>query len=128
MLTPHFPLQDFLGFEVHPGDGAATATLELGEQHMNPNGVAHGSVTFAMMDTAMGAAVMSVLDEAHLCATIEMQTRFHKGVSAGPLTATASVLTKGRRIIHLQAQVTDGAERLIASATASFAVIQPPPS
>ncbi len=115
-----------MGFSVTPGDGNATAVLELDERHMNPNGVPHGSVTFAMMDTAMGAAVMSVLGEGKMCATIEMQTRFHKGVSEGTLTAEATVLTAGRRIIHLQARVTDDDDRLIASATSSFAVIELP--
>lgn len=113
-----------MGFTVTPGDGSATVSLELSDQHMNPNGVAHGSVAFAMMDTAMGGAVMSVLDEGKACATIEMQTRFHKGVSTGKLIAEATVLTAGRRIVHLQARVTDADDRLIASATSSFAVIE----
>lgn len=81
-----------------------------------------------MMDTAMGAAVMSVLGEGKLCATIEIHTRFHRPASNGTLTAKAKVLTAGRRIIHLEASTCDGEGRLVASATGSFAVIDAPPS
>ncbi len=93
---------------------------------MNPNGVSHGAVPFTLMDTAMGAAVMSVLDDGQFCATIEMHTRFLRGVSSGTLTATATVLNAGRRIVHLEARTVDDRDRLVASATSSFAVIEPP--
>lgn len=120
-----FPLQEHLGFTVEGSDGSATATIELDERHMNPNDIAHGAVTFTMMDTAMGAAVMSVLDEGSLCATIEIQTRFHRAATTGSLRAEASVLQAGRRIVHLEAKTYDSTDRLIASATGSFAVLAP---
>lgn len=120
-----FPLQVHLGFTIERGDGVATARLELDERHLNPNDVAHGAVAFALMDTAMGAAVMSVLDEGARCATIEIHTRFHRGVSTGALSAEAKVMTAGRRVVHLEARTVDDDGRLVASATGSFAVVQP---
>jgi len=124
---PHgFPLKDHLGFTIDYGQGTATATLELDERHHNPNGVAHGAVTFTLMDTAMGGAVVSVIPEDHFCATIEIHTRCHRGVSEGPLTAEAVVMAPGRRIVHLEAKTLDGDGRLIASATGSFAVMPRP--
>jgi acyl-CoA thioesterase len=124
-LDTEFPLKEFLGFEIERGEGRAVATLELGERHMNPIDVAHGAVPFALMDTAMGAAVMSVVDEDKRCATIEMHTRFHRGARSGRLSAEAIVLTAGRRVVHLEARTTDDQGRLVASSTASFAVIDP---
>jgi acyl-CoA thioesterase len=120
---PLFPLQEHLGFLIERGQGQATARLDLDERHMNPNGVSHGAVAFTMMDTAMGAAVMSVIDEGCYCATIEIHTRFIRAVPSGSLAATATVLHAGRRIVHLQARTTDGEGRLIATATGSFAVL-----
>ncbi|MFW2381630.1 MAG: PaaI family thioesterase [Acidimicrobiales bacterium] len=120
-----FPLKEHLGFTIHRGEGTGATTLQLGEQHMNPNGVAHGSVAFAMMDTAMGAATMTVIDDGCTCATIEIHTRFHRAASEGSLTAEATVLSAGRRVVHLQARTLDSDGRLIASATGSFAVIRP---
>ncbi|MDH3754888.1 MAG: PaaI family thioesterase [Acidimicrobiia bacterium] len=126
-IDPMFPLREYLGFSVEPGEGSAWARLELAAHHHNPNGVAHGAVPFALMDTAMGAAVMSVIDDGQLCATIEIHTRFHRPVSDGTLTAEATVLTSGRRVIHLEARTHDSEDRLVASATGSFAVIDPRP-
>jgi len=122
---PTFPLKEHLGFTIERGDGRATVSLELDERHMNPNGVAHGAVAFTLMDTAMGAAVMSVVEDGNNCATIEIHTRFHRGAPAGRLTAEATILNAGRRIIHLEARTLDDAGKLIASATGSFAIIKP---
>lgn len=123
-LDTEFPLKDFLGFEIERGEGRAVASLELGARHMNPIDVAHGAVPFALMDTAMGAAVMSVVDDDKRCATIEVHTRFHRGARSGRLIAEAVVVTAGRRVIHLEARTTDDAGRLVASSTGSFAVIE----
>ena len=122
---PTFPLKEHLGFTIQRGEGRATATLHLTERHMNPNNTAHGAVAFTLMDTAMGAAVMTVIEDGKKCATIEIHTRFHRGASRGPLCAEATVISAGRTLVHLQARTTDDAGNLIASATGSFAVIQP---
>lgn len=123
---PTFPLKEFLGFVIDRGEGCATVSAEVGERHMNPNDVVHGAVPFALMDTAMGAAVMTVVDEGKRCATIEVHTRFHRGARQGRLSAKASVVSAGRRIVHLEARTTTDDGRLVASATGSFAVIDPP--
>ena len=121
-----FPLKEYLGFRIERGAGSGTAYLDLDERHMNPNGVAHGSVAFALMDTTMGAAVMSVIAEGSSCATIEIHTRFHRAAAGGSLTAEATVMTAGRRVVHLEARTVDADGKLVASATGSFAVIAPP--
>ncbi len=120
-----FPLKEYFGFTIARGEGSGTTSLDLDDRHMNPNGVAHGSVAFALMDTAMGAAVMSVIPEGSSCATIEIHSRFHRAAPEGSLTAEATVMTAGRRIVHLQARTVDSDGRLVASATGSFAVIAP---
>lgn len=118
-----FPLKDYLQMEIGGEDGVAVARLELGDQHMNPNGVVHGAVLFALADTAMGRATMSVLDEGQFCATVELQLRFIRPASNGLLAAHTKVVKKGRAIVHLDSQITDQDDRLIATATGTFAVI-----
>ena len=122
-IESDFPFKELLGLEVEHGDGRASAWVDVSDRHMNPNAVAHGAVPFALMDTAMGAAVMSVVDEGKLCATIEIHTRFHRGARGGRLSAEATVLTKGSRVVHLEARTTDDSGRLVATATSSFAII-----
>jgi len=121
-----FPFQSLLGFSIEHGDGEAWSRINLVDSHRNPNQVAHGAIPFALMDTAMGGAVMSQVDDGCFCATIEIQTRFHRAAHDGELTAHARVIAPGRRIVHLAAETRDQDGQLIASATGSFAIIRPP--
>jgi uncharacterized protein (TIGR00369 family) len=122
-----FPLRAFLGMTLTgEDDGIGIARVEAGPDHMNPNGVVHGAVLFALVDTAMGKATMSVIDEPDTyCASIEVSLRFIRPALDGPLTATASVIKRGRNVVHLEARVTAADDRLVASAAGSFAIMRP---
>jgi acyl-CoA thioesterase len=123
-----FPLRSHLGFHIEQGvPGEAVAVLDVDERHLNPNGVVHGAVVFALVDTAMGAATVSVLDEGLACASIEAQVRFLSPVAAGRLEARTRVIRAGRRIVQLESRVhVDDREDPVAVATGSFAVIPMP--
>ena len=122
-----FPLKQHLGMDIEEtAPGQAIARVELGAEHMNPNGVVHGAVLFAMVDTAMGKATMSVLEDGHLCASVEVHLRFVRPAVSGLLEADTRVLRRGRTIVHLDSDVHDGAGRLIAKATGTFAVLSSP--
>lgn len=120
-----FPLKRFLGMEL-TGDepGVGFARVEIGDDHLNPNGVVHGAVLFALVDTAMGKATMSVVDEpGRFCASIEVSLRFIRPAVAGALIATASVVKRGRNVVHLDARVVGDDDRLVATATGTFAIL-----
>jgi len=121
-----FPLRTFLDFTIDDGiDGEAVAALDVNDRHLNPNGVVHGGVVFTLVDTAMGRATMSVLDEGRICASIEVAVRYLRPITGGRLVATASVLRAGRRIVHLEGRVTvDGDDRPVAVVQASFAGLE----
>lgn len=119
-----FPLKRHLGLELDEGaPGEARALITVGDEHLNPNGVVHGAVLFAMVDTAMGKATMSVLPEGRFCATVDIQLRFIRPASTGVLVARVEVLKRGRAVVHLQGSVHDGDEKLVATASGTFAVI-----
>lgn len=125
-LDPEFPLKDFLGMQIRGLEpGVVGARLTLGDQHRNPHGVTHGAVLFAMVDTAMGGATMSVLDDGVLCTTIDVDIRFIRPAIAGELRATARVIKRGRTVVHLSAEIHDDDDRLVATALGSFAVLSP---
>lgn len=122
-----FPLRTHLGMDVDsPSVGHGAASLVVDERHLNPNGVVHGAVLFAMVDTAMGAAAMSVVPDGHLCASVEVHLRFLRPVGSGALSAAVDVERAGRRIIHLAGRVHDAQGALVATATGTFAVLPPP--
>ena len=116
-----FPLRTFLDFTIDDGiDGEAVVALDVSDRHLNPNGVVHGGVVFTLVDTAMGRATMSVLEEGRICASIEVAVRYLRPINGGRLVATSSVLRAGRRIVHLEGRVTvDGDDRPVAVVQAS---------
>ena len=120
-----FPLGTYLSVTVddeRPGE--AEASIDVGERHLNPNGVVHGGVVFTLVDTAMGRATIFVLDEGSYCASIEVSVRFLRAVPEGRMTARVTVLQAGRRIVQQEGRVTvDGEDRPIVSASGSFAVL-----
>jgi uncharacterized protein (TIGR00369 family) len=128
METPaygDFPLRRLLGMEL-TGDqpGVGFAHVDVGPDHLNPNGVVHGAVLFALVDTAMGKSTMSVIDEpGRYCASIEVSLRFIRPAVAGRLTATATVVKRGRSVVHLEARVAGEDDRLIATAAGTFAIL-----
>jgi acyl-CoA thioesterase len=118
-----FPLRDLLGFTMETGDGRSTGRLTVDARHINPHGTVHGAVMFALIDTAMGGATMSVVEEGNRCATVDITTRFLAPCFGGELVAVATVRRAGRRIVHLDATVTDGGDKEYTAATGVFAVI-----
>ncbi|HIF66292.1 MAG TPA: PaaI family thioesterase [Acidimicrobiia bacterium] len=120
-----FPLRTFLGFDLDvKSPGEVVAVLDLEERHLNPNGVVGGGVLFTLIDTAMGKAVFSMLNEDQICASLEVSTRFLKGVGSGKIEADVSVIKAGRRIVTVEARAhAEPDHQLLAVATATFAVI-----
>ena len=55
--------------------GYSRCVLQIGEKHLNPNGVAHGAVLYALADTGMGAALHPTLEAGQICATIQITMR-----------------------------------------------------
>ncbi len=93
------------------------------DSHMNPNGVVHGAVLYAMADTGMGAALMPMLEEGLSCATIEIKMSYFRPVFDGDLVCTTEVVNKGRTIANLESRVyRDG--KLIAQANGNYAIFQ----
>lgn len=119
-----FPLRSFLGMDVETTEpGRSVATAEVTGELLNPHGVVHGAVLFALADTSMGAAVMSMLDpSANVCASIDVSLRFLRPVTAGTLRAETTVLRRGARIVHLDSRILRD-EELVATAVGTFAVL-----
>ena len=124
--------QDFqfaraLGLQmVERGDGRCTMAIDIErERHFNPNGVAHGGVAYSLADTTMGGALMSLLGDGLVCATLEIKFNYHVGVREGLLTCEATVLHQGKRIANIDARLyQDG--RLVSSANGNFAIFPIP--
>ncbi len=119
-----FPLRSFLDLRLADiGDGRATARIDIGAAHLNPNGVVHGAVLFALVDTAMGGAAMSVLDEGQYATSVDVQLRFVRPASEGELVTRVEVLKQGRNVIHLEGRIEGDGGRLVATAAGTFTTL-----
>lgn len=115
------PFTKYLGIEVtRMESGSAEAHLDLGPHHLNSRGVVHGGVLAALLDTAIGAAVVSAIPKEWWCATTSLSVQFLEGAHEGRLTARGRVLRKGRRVAFAGGDVYDAGERHVATAQGSF--------
>ena len=72
-----------------------------------------------LLDTAMTAAVMTLLPPGRACSTLELKVNFICPVSSrtGPVTARAQVIHPGKRVATVEGRLFDGNEKLYAHAT-----------
>lgn len=108
---------ELLGLSVERAeDGEATAVLEPTARHRNRRGVAHGGVVSGLLDTTLGAAVVSTLSPEEWCGTLELSVQFRDPARHGPLTCHGRVVRRGRRVAFAEGEVLDGRGRIVAAA------------
>lgn len=105
-------------------DGRSVTLLTIAPQHLNPHGVVHGAVPFALADTGMGAAVYTRLKPGQSCATIELKINYLAAARTGTLRCESEVLRLGRSVAYLESRVScDGTP--VATASGHYALFQP---
>ncbi len=120
------PFADLIGLTVEQqADGKSRLLLPVDGRHLNPHGVVHGAVIYAMADTGMGAALYSVLDAGYACATIDISISYFRPVVDGQLLCQTVLENKGRSVAHLTARITQN-DKLVAQASGNFAIISAP--
>lgn len=119
-----FPFADLLGFTVTSrGDGESECQIVLEEKHMNPNGMAHGAVVFALVDTGMGAAVASTMAQGEICSTIEIKINYLRPAVSGKVVCETKVVSKGKRTAVAESSVLDEQDRELCRALGTFMII-----
>ena len=118
-----------LGFvERASAPGTATWEYDVKREHFNPNGVLHGGVVMALLDTAMGHAVGAlVAPEGAFNASAQMNVHFLEPIRAGRITARAEVRKCGKRLAVVEAEATDEHGTVLAVATATHAILRRKP-
>ena len=101
-------------------NGHARLALTADRSHWSSAERLHGGVLFTLLDTALGRAVVSTLDEGRGSTTIESKINFFRPVFEGPLTADARVVNRGRRTAYAEGEIRDDKGRLVARATSTF--------
>jgi uncharacterized protein (TIGR00369 family) len=109
--------------------GSATWEYRVSPDHFNPNGTLHGGVIMALLDTAMGHAVAElVAPDGAFNVAAQMNVHFLAPVSEGTVTARAEVRRCGKRLATVEAEMTDADGALMATATATHAILVKKPT
>lgn len=104
------PLLHTLDFKVEAVEkGVAVFSFLPQEFHYNPIGTVHGGVITAMLDSAMGCSLHSLLEAGTGYTTLEIKVNFLKAITikTGKLRAIGKVIHSGNRTALTEAQLTD---------------------
>ena len=106
------------------GVGHGTCSLRIARKHLNPHGVAHGAVLYALADTGMGIALYPTLAAGELCATIEIKISYFKPVAQGTVVCRSQLVNRGKAVAHLESTLHVD-DVLVAKASGHFAIFTP---
>jgi len=110
----------------HYGNGQCRCWLDITDRHRNIYGVVHGGVTYSLLDTAMGVAVWTQLQEGERTATVEIKVTYCRPVREGRLVAEGRVVERTRQLAFTSGEVRDAAGELVAMTTGTFYIYGQP--
>lgn len=98
-------------------DGVTLQATARPEMWGNPDTkLVHGGVISAMIDAACSYAWLA--KAGGFVSTVDLRTDYHRPMPSGTITIRADIVKAGRRIVTVDARVTDEAGRLMASGRA----------
>ncbi|WP_027550674.1 PaaI family thioesterase [Bradyrhizobium sp. Cp5.3] len=90
----------------------------------NRHGTIQGGFLAAMLDSATGIRALAALSADFTAVTRNLETRFLKPVTPGPITARARIVERTDREIVVEAALVDAQGVTVAEATAQLRVLQ----
>ena len=103
--------------------GKVDVAMDVAPHHLNLMGTLHGGMTATLADTATGLAFRTTLEPGLAFTTTQLAVTFLRPGGRGRVLARGRVVKSGRRVGYAEADVVDDRDRLLARATATFAVL-----
>ena len=108
---------------VETGDGTAVVDMTATEDMANHAGFLHGGMISMLADSTMGRAIRTIKPGVSRAASFDLKLSFIAAARIGEtLRATARVVHAGRRTVVAECRIAGKGERLVATASATFAV------
>jgi uncharacterized protein (TIGR00369 family) len=126
---PAPPLVTLLGFRLAEiAEGHIVFAAEPREEFYNGVGVVHGGWTAALLDSALGCAVNSLMPAGRAFTTLELKINFTRPLrqEVGEVRCDARVLYAGNRTATAEGRVVDAAGKLYAHGTTTCMLIERP--
>jgi uncharacterized protein (TIGR00369 family) len=117
---PLNPMAETLGYDiVEVSRGRVVVTCLPHARHRNPAGTVHGGLAATLLDSCMGLAIQSTLEQAIAQTTVEFKISLVRPITpeTGLIRAEGLVLNCGRRIGTAEGRITDRSGRLLAHGT-----------
>jgi uncharacterized protein (TIGR00369 family) len=116
-----------LGYDVSEVEsGRVVVTANPGAIHFNPAGTVDGGFAATLLDSCMGLAVQSTLEQGVGQTTLEFKISLLRPITpdTGVIKAEGVVLNRGRRVGTAEGRITDGKGRLLAHGTTTCLILQ----
>jgi uncharacterized protein (TIGR00369 family) len=126
---PTGPLMATLGCQVvEVSDGFARFELVPSEQLFSPIYAVHAGVLSAVLDAAMGAAVLTTLDGKSGYTTATLNAHLTRAITPRTLKIVAEgwVVHRGSRLVTTEGRLSDEQGRLLAHGSATCALTERP--
>jgi uncharacterized protein (TIGR00369 family) len=106
--------------------GRVVVTAEPSGIHLNPTGTVHGGLAATLLDSCMGLAIQSTLEQGVGQTTLEFKISLLRPITpeTGVIKAEGIVLSRGRRVGTAEGRITDNKGRLLAHGTATCLIFQ----
>ena len=99
-------------------DGVAVFEVTVTEKHLNKGGVAFGGLHASLLDSSMGAALVSTLKVDEWCATGNLTINYLEASFLGDnLISTGRIVRRGKTLAHLFGEIIDENGKIHANAT-----------
>ena len=121
MTLDHVPFAKLLGIEVESVEpGHAVLTMNVRDEHMRNDAIAHGGVVATLIDSSMAIAIMALLEENERTVTVDLTIHYLRPVPEGSAKASARVVRAGRRVVTVSAELFDAEGKLAATAISTY--------
>jgi uncharacterized protein (TIGR00369 family) len=124
---PPPPIANTLDFRlVEVGQGKVVFECEPAEFHYNPIGIVHAGLAMTLMDSAMGCAFVTTLEEPVGWTTLEVKSNFTRAltVDTGTVRCAGTIVHPGRTVATTEARIEDAQGRLCAHGTSTILVLR----
>src|ERR1700687_2632781 len=125
-ILPEPPMARLIAFLTRVAEpGRIVMELEPHEGLENTIGLLHGAAAAALLDTAMGCAISTMLPAGLGAVTLDLKLTYLRPLSvrSGTISAEGKVVKLGRQTSYAEGFVRDGSGNLAVHATATFSMI-----
>src|ERR1700704_1551431 len=128
-VLPEPPMARLIDFRLRTAEpGRIVMELEPHEGLENTIGLLHGATAAALLDTAMGCAISTMLPAGQGAVTLDLKLTYLRppSVRSGTISAEGKVMKLGRQTSYTEGHVRDGSGNLAVHATATFSMVGEP--